>query len=138
MPPVEPSAPPASSKTAVHAPIAGKMAYAVRMDGRGVVFDVFADARKLYHDLQAQGHSVALAAGPSLTDGVSFVENFAVDGSSSEARRRREWIVEEFGARGRRLSETWRAMAVSVDSWAEIESGGSGPEESDVSSDSGW
>ncbi|KAJ7021006.1 hypothetical protein C8F04DRAFT_1187296 [Mycena alexandri] len=75
-PPARSSPLPASSKRQAEVAIAGKMAYAVRTDGQGVVFDLFEDARNLYHDLQAQGYSVSLAAGPSLTDSVSFVENF--------------------------------------------------------------
>ncbi|KAJ7907454.1 hypothetical protein B0H13DRAFT_2332369 [Mycena leptocephala] len=84
------------------------MAYAVRSNGQGVVFGSYEQARGLYHQLQAQGHDASLAASPSLTDSVSFVEGFPVGGSSVEATRRRAWIHEEYDARQRRLIDTWR------------------------------
>ncbi|KAJ7906472.1 hypothetical protein B0H13DRAFT_1880537 [Mycena leptocephala] len=88
--------------------IPGKMAYAVRSNGQGVVFGSYEQARGLYHQLQSQGRDASLAASPSLTDSVSFLEGFPVAGSSAEAARRRAWIHKEYDARHRRLIDTWR------------------------------
>ncbi|KAJ7178239.1 hypothetical protein C8R46DRAFT_1212935 [Mycena filopes] len=99
--------------------VGGRRKRASRQDG---------GARSLYHELEAQGFSVTMAAGPSLTDGVSFVEDFAVDGPSLEARRRRQWIADEFSARSRHLNESWRIGGV-----VGSDSGSSSDEESDIS-----
>ncbi|KAJ6455094.1 hypothetical protein C8R47DRAFT_1228408 [Mycena vitilis] len=85
--------------------IPGKMVYVVRANGQGVVFDDFEQARGLYYQAQAQGHSASLACTPSLTDGVCWLEGFVVGQTSMEAARRRIWIGEEQSARQRRVTE---------------------------------
>ncbi|KAJ6548888.1 hypothetical protein B0H19DRAFT_1379166 [Mycena capillaripes] len=106
--------------------ILGLMAYSVRSnDGQGVVFDDFEAARSLYHHLQLQGHSVTLASSPSLTDSVSWVEEFFFDSASRESARRRAWIQEEYAARECRMrgfSEHLESVDLSSESSVEEES----------------
>lgn len=107
IPPVEPD---------VASLIPGQMVYAVRSNGQGVVFTNYEQARGMYHQLQSLGLSPSLASSPSLTDGVSFVEGFAIRGTSAEAVRRRDWINEEYAAHQRRLLEGW-ADGEGVEPW---------------------
>ncbi|KAJ7141037.1 hypothetical protein C8R44DRAFT_866699 [Mycena epipterygia] len=121
--PLAPGSPsPASAATDTRSPspardaavIPGKMVYAVRHNGQGVVFDDYDVARTLYHKIQAEGGSPALASSPSLTEGICFVEGFCMENSSAEGARRRRWIEEERAARTRRVVHTW---GYAVDSW---------------------
>ncbi|KAJ7645776.1 hypothetical protein B0H17DRAFT_1215907 [Mycena rosella] len=115
-----PSPAPAATDTRSRSPardaaaIPGKMAYAVRHNGQGVVFDDYSVARTLYHKIQAEGGSPALASSPSLTEGICFIEEFCAENSSAEGSRRRRWIEEERAARTRRVVRTW---GYAVDSW---------------------
>ena len=86
----------------------GKMAYAVRSEGQGVVFDSYGSARDLYHQLQAAGGSPALASGPSLTDGICFLEGVSPLGTSEASLQRRKWIEEEYAARRQNITASWR------------------------------
>ncbi|KAJ7107448.1 hypothetical protein C8R44DRAFT_885461 [Mycena epipterygia] len=128
--------PPAATDTRSRSPardaaaIPGKMAYAVRHNGQGVVFDDYSVARTLYHKIQAEGGSPALASSPPLTEGICFIEEFCAENSSAEGSRRRRWIEEERAAHTRRVVRTW---GYAVDSWRK---GGNGvwTSESDESS----
>ncbi|KAJ7136900.1 hypothetical protein C8R44DRAFT_868992 [Mycena epipterygia] len=111
--------------------IPGKMVYAVKHNGQGVVFDDYHIARKLYHKIQAEGGSPALASSPSLTEGVCFVEGFCTDNGSREGLQRQEWIEEERAAHTQRVVNTWENA---VDSWR-MGSDGVWTSESDSSSD---
>ncbi|KAJ7433328.1 hypothetical protein FB451DRAFT_1473558 [Mycena latifolia] len=91
--------------------IAGRMAYAVKHNGGGVVFDDYGCARELYHTLQAEGESPSLASCPSLTEGVCFAEGFLLERASAARRR---WIDEERVARRRNVAEKW---ATGLDDW---------------------
>ncbi|KAJ6527045.1 hypothetical protein B0H19DRAFT_1275362 [Mycena capillaripes] len=84
--------------------VAGRMAYAVRGKGEGVILDDYEEARGIYHRLQNEGYSAALFSSPSLTGAVCWVEDFGVGGSSAEAARHRNWVLEEYTARQRRIT----------------------------------
>ncbi|KAJ7431720.1 hypothetical protein FB451DRAFT_1319056, partial [Mycena latifolia] len=103
--------------TAAPPGIAGKMAYAVKHSGGGVVFDDYGCARDLYHMLQAQGESPSLASCPSLTEGVCFAEGFSLEQASGAWRR---WIEEEHAARRRNVAESW---ATGLSNWGQKRDG---------------
>ncbi|KAJ7029114.1 hypothetical protein C8F04DRAFT_1188049 [Mycena alexandri] len=100
-----------------------------KVDGIASPLVIFAPGFPDHHSLPvgniaredcSQGRSAALSAGPSLTDGVCFVEGFVVDESSQEGARRRRWIVEEHAARAQLL---WVQKELRTDSclWEEWE-----------------
>lgn len=77
---------------------AGKLAYAVRCDGVGEIYDEYGPARDHYHGLQHLGRHPVLAVHKSLTAAVSFVE----EGTGHRPRhlgQREHWIQEELLAR---------------------------------------
>ncbi|KAJ7657639.1 hypothetical protein DFH06DRAFT_1327721 [Mycena polygramma] len=136
-PPPRPAArtarpPPRAKPHLATIPIPGKMVYAVRANGQGVVFDDFEQARGLYYQAQAQGHSASLACTPSLTDGVCWLEGFVVGQTSVEAARRRLWIGEERTARQRRVTDNEGLDQVGYD-WEASDSLSS--DESDLSTE---
>ncbi|KAJ6524641.1 hypothetical protein DFH09DRAFT_1189404 [Mycena vulgaris] len=96
------------------AAIPGKMAYAVRHNGQGVVFGDYASARELYHGLQARGEVPCLASTPSLTDGVCFVEHFSTESGSPEALQRQGWVEEERRARDLHIGDVWGSA---IETW---------------------
>ncbi|KAJ7710794.1 hypothetical protein B0H17DRAFT_1190485 [Mycena rosella] len=97
--------------------IVGKMAYAIKHGGRGVVFDDYGGARELYHRLQINGGSPSLAMSLSLTRGVSYLEGFLL-GEASAARQ--SWIGKERKARGVRVLKCWETA---TDSWRGTQDG---------------
>jgi hypothetical protein len=104
------SAPPTSTTT-----IPGRMSYAVKHGAaEGVVFADYEAARAAYHRLQAQGKDPVLAAGPSLTEVVCFIEGFSFASGSTEASRRRRWSEEEHAARVHYVGKMWGAA---VETW---------------------
>ncbi|KAJ7836063.1 hypothetical protein B0H14DRAFT_3705629 [Mycena olivaceomarginata] len=73
---------------------AGKLAYAVRCDGMGEIYDEYGPAHDHYHGLQHLGRHPVLAVHKSLTAAVSFVE----EGTGHRPRhpsQREHWIQEE-------------------------------------------
>ncbi|KAJ7092131.1 hypothetical protein C8R43DRAFT_964684 [Mycena crocata] len=127
-----PASSPLSSRLRQH-PRRKAMAYAVRHQGQGVVSDELGPARDLFRDLQSQGHRPSMAAGPSLTDAVCFVEGFRLEGSSSEARHRRQWVAEEYESDRTRWDELERWREESGASGAPISQGWISSDESDES-----
>ncbi|KAJ7111193.1 hypothetical protein C8R43DRAFT_1139197 [Mycena crocata] len=97
-----PASSPLSSRLRQH-PRRKAMAYAVRYQGQGVVFDELGPARDLFRDLQSQGHRPSMAAGPSLTD-AWVAEEYESDRTRWDELER--WR-EESGASGAPISQGW-------------------------------
>jgi hypothetical protein len=97
------------------AAIPGRMSYAVKHSAaEGAVYADYEAARAVYHRLQAEGKDPILAAGPSLTEAVCFLEGFSFANGSTEASRRRRWTEEERAARVHHVGEMWRDA---VETW---------------------
>ncbi|KAJ7079805.1 hypothetical protein B0H15DRAFT_953891 [Mycena belliarum] len=143
VPPARPASASPGQSAAAPPAIAGRMSYAVKYSGGGIVFGDYAEARARYHELQAAGEAPCLAPLPSLTEGVSFVEGFS---GASASQARDVWINEEREARAQQVKDDWERAA---DRWRMKRNGvwtsesdeetESEPEVSDVSSIStGW
>ncbi|KAJ6595065.1 hypothetical protein DFH09DRAFT_1305748 [Mycena vulgaris] len=90
------------------AAIPGRMSYAVKHSAaEGAVFADYEAARAVYHRLQAEGKDPLLAAGPSLTEAVCFLEGFSLANGSTEASRRWRWSEEERAARVHHVGAMW-------------------------------
>ena len=91
------------------------MSYAVKHGAaQGAVFASYETAREAYHTLQGEGMDPVLAAGPSLTDAVCFLEGFSVASGSMESNRRQRWSEEERAARARYVVQMW---GEAVETW---------------------